>query len=223
MWWRYYISTWINHNCSLIITPVSEIYRSDYQIWFCLTVFIYVRIPKEASKIAMVDFKVLKFERTITMVNWQLYTVITRQLRSYTASYDHASLFVSCSYDHCSGAVTIILPENKTTILQISHGYFVFSLVTNDDKWQIYIECKLCVSTWHARVTIGPCPNPPSPTSAILYDRNCYDRNCFPTVITWTNVDWSSVKSSDIHIRAISQEIPQSPSTKISLKFVKFH
>ena len=103
--------------------------------------------------------------------------VINRQLRSYADSYDHASLFVSCSYYHCSGAVTIILPNNKTTILQISHGYFVFSLVTHDDKWQIYIECKLCVSTWHARVTIGPCPNPPSPTSAILYDRNC-----FPTV-----------------------------------------
>ena len=27
--------------------------------------------------------------------------------------------------------------------------------------------------------------------------------------ITSTNVDWSSVKSSDIHIRAISQEMPQ--------------
>ena len=113
-------------------------------------------------------------------------TVINRQLRSYADSYDHASLFVSCSYDHCSGAVTIILPKYKMTILQISHGYLVFSLVTNDDKWQIYIECKLCVSTWHARVTIGPCPNPPSPTSAILYDRNCYDRNCFPTVILTT-------------------------------------
>ena len=110
-------------------------------------------------------------------------TVINRQLRSYVDSYDHASLFVSCSYDHCSGAVTIILPENNTTILLISCGYRVFSLVTNDDKWQIYIECKLCVSTWHARVTIGPCPNPPSPTSAILYDRNYYDRNCFPSVV----------------------------------------
>ena len=30
---------------------------------------------------------------------------------------------------------------------------------------------------------IGPDPNSPSPTSAILYDRNCYGRNCFPTVI----------------------------------------
>ena len=34
-----------------------------------------------------------------------------------------------------------------------------------------------------------PCLNSPSPTSAILYDRNCYDRNCFPTVIygTWAS------------------------------------
>ena len=37
-------------------------------------------------------------------------------------------------------------------------------------------------------------------------------------VITWANVDWSSVKSSDIHIRAISQEIPQPAITKIHLK-----
>ena len=36
--------------------------------------------------------------------------------------------------------------------------------------------------------------------------------------ITWTNVDWSSVKSSDIHIRAISQEMPQPSVTKILLK-----
>ena len=36
--------------------------------------------------------------------------------------------------------------------------------------------------------------------------------------ITWTNVDWSSVKSSDIHIRAISQEMPQPTITKICLK-----
>ena len=36
--------------------------------------------------------------------------------------------------------------------------------------------------------------------------------------IIWTNVDWSSVKSSDIHIRAISQEMPQPSITKICLK-----
>ena len=43
--------------------------------------------------------------------------------------------------------------------------------------------------------------------------------------ITWTNVDWSSVKSSDIHIRAISQEMPQPSITKICLNFtcLKFH
>ena len=43
--------------------------------------------------------------------------------------------------------------------------------------------------------------------------------------ITWTNVDWSSVKSSDIHIRAISQEMPQPSDTKICLKItsLKFH
>ena len=39
-----------------------------------------------------------------------------------------------------------------------------------------------------------------------------------------TNVDWSSVDSSDIHIRAISQEMPQPPITKICLKitYLKF-
>ena len=36
--------------------------------------------------------------------------------------------------------------------------------------------------------------------------------------ITWTNVDWSSVESSDIHIRAISQEMPRPSITKIHLK-----
>ena len=46
-----------------------------------------------------------------------------------------------------------------------------------------------------------------------------------PKAITWTNVDWSSVKSSDIHIRAISQEMPQPSITKIYLKItcLKFH
>ena len=36
--------------------------------------------------------------------------------------------------------------------------------------------------------------------------------------ITWTNVDWSSVKSSDIHIKAISQEMPQPSITEICLE-----
>ena len=36
--------------------------------------------------------------------------------------------------------------------------------------------------------------------------------------ITWTNVDWSSVKSNDIHIRAISQQMPQPSITKFRLK-----
>ena len=45
--------------------------------------------------------------------------------------------------------------------------------------------------------------------------------------ITWTNVDWSSVKSSDIHIRAISQEVPQPSITKLKIRskiaYLKFH
>ena len=43
--------------------------------------------------------------------------------------------------------------------------------------------------------------------------------------ITWTNVDWSSAKSNDIHIRAISQEMPQPPITEIRLKitYLKVH
>ena len=43
--------------------------------------------------------------------------------------------------------------------------------------------------------------------------------------ITRTNVDWSSVKSSDIHIRAISQEMHRPPITKICFKIIclKFH
>ena len=34
--------------------------------------------------------------------------------------------------------------------------------------------------------------------------------------VTWANVDWSSVKSSIIHIRAISQEMPQPSITNTS-------
>ena len=43
--------------------------------------------------------------------------------------------------------------------------------------------------------------------------------------ITWNNFDWSSVKSINIHIRAISQEMPQPSITKICLKItcLKFH
>ena len=43
--------------------------------------------------------------------------------------------------------------------------------------------------------------------------------------ITWTNVDWSSAESSDIHKRAISQEMPQLSITKICLKitYIKFY
>ena len=42
---------------------------------------------------------------------------------------------------------------------------------------------------------------------------------------TWTNVDSSSVKSIDIHMGAISQEIPQPSITKISLNitYLKFY
>ena len=109
-------------------------------------------------------------------------TIVNRQLRSYVDSYDHASRSVVCSYDHCIGAVTIILPENKTTISLILHIYWVFCLVTNNEKLHIYIVCKLYVSLWHANITTRPGPNSLSPTSAILYDRNCYDRNCFPTM-----------------------------------------
>ena len=43
--------------------------------------------------------------------------------------------------------------------------------------------------------------------------------------ITWTNVDLSSVGSSDIHLRASSQEIPQPSMTEIiwKIKYLKFH
>ena len=43
--------------------------------------------------------------------------------------------------------------------------------------------------------------------------------------ITWTNVDWSSLTSSDIHMRAVSQEMLQASVTKLSLKiiYLKFY
>ena len=44
-------------------------------------------------------------------------------------------------------------------------------------------------------------------------------------VITWTNVDLSLVRSSDIHIRASSQEVPEPSITEIiwKIKYLKFH
>ena len=78
------------------------------------------------------------------------------------------------SYDHFAG--------NKSTISLILHIHRVFCLVTNNDKLHIYIVCKLYASLWHVSITIRPGPNSPSPTSAILYNRNFYDRYCFPTV-----------------------------------------
>ena len=43
--------------------------------------------------------------------------------------------------------------------------------------------------------------------------------------ITWTNVDLSSVRSSDIHLRASSQEItqPSVPEIIWNIKYLKFH
>ena len=43
--------------------------------------------------------------------------------------------------------------------------------------------------------------------------------------ITWTNVDVSSVRLSDIHLRAISQGMPQPSNTKTCLKitYLKYH
>ena len=40
--------------------------------------------------------------------------------------------------------------------------------------------------------------------------------------ITWTNVELSSVRSSDIHLKAISKELPLSSITEISFKIYKF-
>ena len=41
--------------------------------------------------------------------------------------------------------------------------------------------------------------------------------------IIWTNVDLSLVRSSDIHLRAASQEIPQPSITKSSLKIMHIY
>ena len=40
--------------------------------------------------------------------------------------------------------------------------------------------------------------------------------------ITWTNVDLSPARLSDIHPRAISQEMPQTSNFKFSLKITYF-
>ena len=37
-------------------------------------------------------------------------------------------------------------------------------------------------------------------------------------IITWTNIDLSWIRSSEVYLRSISQEIPQLPNIKFSLK-----
>ena len=44
--------------------------------------------------------------------------------------------------------------------------------------------------------------------------------NTIDQAITLTNIEWSSVKSSDIHIRVISQEMPQPSATEFRLKIL---
>ena len=48
---------------------------------------------------------------------------------------------------------------------------------------------------------------------------------CWHQAITSTNVDLSVVRSSDIHLRAITKEMPQQSIIKISLKIIhlKYH
>ena len=67
------------------------------------------------------------------------------------------------------------------------------------------------------------------PNGAIWRHRSRSGNGLLPAgtkpLITWTNFDWSSVMSSDIHIRAVSQELHQPSISKICLKIIclKFH
>ena len=60
------------------------------------------------------------------------------------------------------------------------------------------------------------------PSDAIWQQRS---GSTLAQVITWTNVDSSSVRSSDIHLRAFSQELPQPSITEDCLKinYLKIH
>ena len=51
------------------------------------------------------------------------------------------------------------------------------------------------------------------------------DRDLGQQAITWTNANWSSVKSTDIHLIAGSQEMPQQSITKFRFRItcIKFH
>ena len=56
-------------------------------------------------------------------------------------------------------------------------------------------------------------------------DLSNIDSGKWHPAIIWTNVNLLSVKSSNINLRAISQEIPQPSLTKISLNitYLDFH
>ena len=103
-------------------------------------------------------------------------TIIFGQLRSYPVdSYDHVADVWFVSYDH---------------ITQVSQAHISKTNAQTNKAWHAKprpMTSLYCVQIREHSVAYmrhnRPCPNSPSPTPAILYDRNCYDRNCFPTVI----------------------------------------
>ena len=118
--------------------------------------------------------------RTVTVIfdsydQFSTVTIIFGQLRSYPVdSYDHIADVWFVSYDH---------------ITQVSQAHISKTNAQTNKAWHakprpmtplycVHIREHSVAYKRHNRL----CPNSPSPTSAILYDRNCYDRNCFPTV-----------------------------------------
>ena len=119
--------------------------------------------------------------RTVTVIfvscdHFSTVTIIFGQLRSYLVdSYDHVADDWFVSYDH---------------ITQVSQAHISKTNAQTNKAWHAkprpMTPLQYCVQIREHTVAYKrhnrPCPNSPSPTSAILYDRNCYDRNCFPTV-----------------------------------------
>ena len=118
--------------------------------------------------------------RTVTVIfdsydHLSTVTIIFGHLRSYPVdSYVHVADVWFVSYDH---------------ITQVSQAHISKRNAQTNKAWHAKpwpMTPLYCVQIREHSVAYKrhnrPCPNSPSPTSAILYDRKCYDRNCFPTV-----------------------------------------
>ena len=149
-------------------------------IWRVASMLSWIFYSNRASD-NILKFLSLPCHRTVTVIfdrydHFSTVTIIFGQLRSYPVdSYNHVADVWFVSYDH---------------ITQVSQAHISKRNAQTNKAWHAKPRPTTplyCVQIREHNVAYKrhnrPCPNSPSPTSAILYDRNCYDHNCFSTVL----------------------------------------